>query len=115
MNEGASFQNFEEFWPHYLRAHSLPATRCIHYAGGLIAIGLILAFARTFNASFLVAAIVTVYAFAWLSHFFIEHNNPASFKHPLWSARSGLRMFGLWVAGGLNSELVKAGLPASKL
>ena len=115
MTDSSTFQSFEEFWPAYLRAHSMPATRMVHYAGGLIGVGLMAAFAATLNPSFAITAIATIYAFAWLSHFLIEHNNPASFKHPLWSARSGIRMFSLWIAGGLKPELVKAGLPASSI
>jgi len=30
-------------------------------------------------------ALFLPYALAWVSHFFIEHNRPASFEHPLWS------------------------------
>ena len=115
MNDGSPFQSFEEFWPAYLQAHSKPATRMAHYIGGWIAFGLIAAFVTTFDPKFLFIAIITIYAFAWISHFAIQHNNPASFRHPLWSARGGCRMFGLWIVGGLKSELVKAGLPASQV
>lgn len=93
----------------------MPATRMVHYAGDVIAIVLMAAFAATLEPSFAITAITTVYAFAWLSHFLIERNNPASFKHPLWSARGGIRMFSLWVSNRLKPELVKAGLPASKI
>ena len=115
MKGNSNFKSFEEFWPAYLQAHSKPATRMVHFAGGLIALGMVAAFFATFDPTFLLAAIVTIYAFAWISHFAIQHNKPASFQHPLWSALSGCRMFGLWISGGLNSELVKAGLPASKV
>ena len=115
MNDGSTIQSFEEFWPAYLQAHSKPATRMAHYLGGLIAIGLLAAFIATSDPTFLFIAILTIYAFAWISHFAIQHNKPASFRHPLWSARSGCRMFGLWIVGRLKSELVKAGLPPSQV
>ena len=108
-------QNFEQFWPAYLQAHSKPATRAVHYAGGVIALGMIAAFVATLDPTYLLEAVVTIYAFAWISHFTIQRNKPASFRHPLWSAQSGCRMFALWLSGGLSPELVKAGLPPSKV
>jgi len=38
------------------------------------------------------------YALAWVSHFFVEHNRPASFEHPLWSC-GRQRMVALMLAG----------------
>jgi hypothetical protein len=42
--------------------------------------------ALTTNFHWLAAvALLQGYAFAWVGHFFFEHNKPATFKHPAFS------------------------------
>ncbi|MGS0747661.1 Mpo1-like protein [Halpernia sp. GG3] len=33
------------------------------------------------------------YGFAWFSHAVFEHNQPATFRHPLWSIISDFKLF----------------------
>ena len=58
------------------------------------------------------AALVCGYAFAWVGHFFVEHNRPATFQHPLWSFRADFKMLGCALSGRLASELQRAGVSA---
>lgn len=53
-------------------------------------------------------AFVPGYAAAWLAHFFIEHNRPATFKHPLWSFISDYKMVGLMLLGKMDKEVARA-------
>ena len=41
----------------------------------------------------LVAAPIAGYGFAWIGHFFFEHNRPATFCHPLYSLAGDWVMF----------------------
>ena len=78
-------KTFSEFWPSYVLAHRQPLTRVFHSAGTLTGWTLLLAAIFLRRPWLALAALIVPYAFAWFSHFFVEHNRPASFGHPLWS------------------------------
>jgi hypothetical protein len=101
---------YAEFWAHYLRQHARPATRALHYAAILGGV-LIFAVALASGLWLLLPAVPIVgYAFAWIGHFFIEGNRPASFGHPAWSLISDFRMLLLFLIGRLRPELKRAGV-----
>lgn len=110
MPAAGSFASFEEFWPFYLREHSRPLTRALHYIGTSLVV--LLAVAALASGSFWLAAGMPLagYAFAWLAHFSVERNRPATFTHPLWSLAADFRMWWLWLTGRLAPELRAAGL-----
>jgi len=84
---------YSEFWPFYLEQHSKWGTKLFHTLGTLaFAIQLILGIYLGEIALFILMGAVTGYGFAWFSHFFIEKNKPATFKHPFYSFVSDFRM-----------------------
>lgn len=103
-------ESFAAFWPHYLREHSQPGTRALHYAGTSLVFMLAAAFAISGRWWFLAVIPVAGYGFAWVSHFLVEHNRPATFAHPFWSVAADFRMWWLWLTGGLTRELAAAGV-----
>ena len=100
----------EEFWPFYLREHSRPATRALHLVGTSASLLLVLAAIVSLRPALVIASLVCGYAFAWIGHFFVEHNRPATFKHPLWSFRADFRMLRCALTGRLAGELQRAGV-----
>jgi hypothetical protein len=97
--------NFRSFWPHYLRAHSDPNCRRLHYlssTGALAALALSVALA---DPAWIVAGIAFGYGMAWIGHFFIERNRPATFGNPVYSLLGDYRMYFLWLSGRLQPEL----------
>jgi hypothetical protein len=101
-------QTYAEFWPFYLREHSQASTRWLHLSGTTLGVGLGVAAVVTGRGMLIPAALVAAYGFAWLSHFGIERNRPATFKYPLWSFVSDFRMGALLVTGQLGPHLERA-------
>lgn len=79
------FGNFAEFYPFYLAEHGNRICRRLHFIGTSGVIACVIAAAATGNAWWLLAALFCGYGFAWVGHFFFEHNRPATFKHPIYS------------------------------
>lgn len=104
------YTTFADFWPFYLREHSKPRTRALHYIGTSLVVLIAVAALLTARWGWLVALPVAGYAFAWVAHFGIEKNRPATFTYPLWSLAADFRMWGLWLAGRLGPELDRAGV-----
>ncbi|HXT63950.1 MAG TPA: DUF962 domain-containing protein [Pyrinomonadaceae bacterium] len=96
------FHTFAEFWPYYLGEHSQPLTRALHYAGSLAAIALLVTLIATGRWWLFPVAFVPGYGLAWVGHFFVEKNRPATFTYPLWSFMGDWKMLALMLTGQLK-------------
>lgn len=79
------FERFADFYPYYLGEHSNRICRRLHFVGSTLALVLLAAAAVTQQWWLAGLAMVEGYGFAWVGHFFFEHNKPASFKQPWFS------------------------------
>jgi hypothetical protein len=104
----SEMRTFAEFWPFYVREHSRPATRALHAAGTLAGTALLVGLAATGRWRWLPLALVPGYAAAWAGHFLVEHNRPATFRHPLWSLAGDYKMCALMLAGRMDAEVERA-------
>jgi hypothetical protein len=105
--ESQRIQSFAEFWPYYVGEHRNPVCRALHYGGTSFAL-LTLAFGIATGRLWLVPiALVIGYGPAWVGHFFIENNRPATFKYPLWSLLSDFKMLSLALRGKMSDEVTR--------
>jgi hypothetical protein len=104
----ARFQSFAEFWPYYVREHSQPACRALHFVGSTLALVVLGTMFYTQNWWLLLVGLVIGYGFAWVGHFFIEHNRPATFKYPLWSFIGDWKMWAMMLTGRMRGEVERA-------
>jgi hypothetical protein len=103
-------ETFEDFWPYYLREHRNPRTRTLHYAGTALAVFALAATIALGNPWLLLAVPLVGYGFAWFAHYFVEKNNPATFRYPLWSLACDFRMAFSRLAGRIDRDLERAGV-----
>jgi hypothetical protein len=101
---------YSEFWPYYLREHAKPGTRGIHFFGTGLGTAVLMAAILTRIWWLVPLGLLAGYGPAWIAHFFVEKNRPATFKYPLWSLVSDYRMAFAWLTGRLGDELMKAGV-----
>lgn len=87
------FKSFRDFYPYYLSEHAHPTCRKLHFFGSCLVLACLALAAAQRNAWWLLAALFAGYGFAWVGHFFFEHNRPATFKHPFYSFLGDWVMF----------------------
>jgi hypothetical protein len=102
------YQSFASFWPFYLREHSKPRTRALHYIGTSLVVAIALFALASGRWAWLLAIPFAGYGFAWVAHFAVERNRPATFTYPLWSLAADFKMWWLWLTRRLEPELRKA-------
>jgi hypothetical protein len=95
------FTDFEEFWPYYLSEHSNALNRRLHFIGTTGTNLALIAAIALMDPRVLLLCPLVGYSLAWIGHFGIEKNRPATFRHPLWSLRGDYRMYGMMLRGRL--------------
>jgi hypothetical protein len=99
--------SYDEFWPFYVSQHMHKATRALHVGGTALVLA-VLAAALLWSPWWLAIAPIAGYGPAWIAHFFVERNRPATFTYPLWSLRGDFRMFRLTLLGRMRPEVERA-------
>ena len=87
------YKSFEDFYPYYIAEHDHKYTKLMHFIGTSISIYFLIKFILSFNFLFILYALLAGYGFAWIGHFFIEKNKPATFKYPFYSLKGDYKMY----------------------
>lgn len=108
MSAEKKYKSFRSFYPYYLTEHADAKNRVLHFMGtaGLL---VILAVAIVLQKWWMLALIpVCGYGFAWVGHFFVEKNRPATLTYPLYSLGSDFVMFWHILTRQINQKLEEA-------
>ncbi|NMH60125.1 DUF962 domain-containing protein [Alteromonas ponticola] len=87
------FRTFSEFYPYYLREHTHPTCRLLHFVGSTLVLIVLFTSLLTQKWALLWLLPLIGYGFAWVGHFFYEKNKPATFRYPLYSLLGDWVMF----------------------
>ena len=113
MSDAARIPTFQEFWPFYVSQHRKTGTRFLHFVGTTLGLALFAAAIATGKPFLVLWGLVAAYGFAWIGHYFVEKNRPATFQYPAWSFLGDLKMYGLMWRGRMGAELERLGLSGS--
>jgi hypothetical protein len=105
MADDERIETFEEFWDYYVGEHKDPNTRRLHFLGTTLAGLCVAGGLLTRRRWLLLLAPLLGYGPAWIGHFFIEKNRPATFKYPLWSLQADFVMWWKTLTGTMQSEV----------
>jgi hypothetical protein len=97
--------SYREFWPFYVSQHLKAGTRLLHFIGTTAVILCVIAAITRREWWLLLLGPVVSYGPAWIAHFFVERNKPATFTYPLWSLIGDFHMYGLMWAGRMEREI----------
>ena len=87
------FTSFAAFYPYYLSEHQNPTCRLLHFIGSWLVLAVIGYVVFSGALVFLWLVPLIGYGFAWMGHFFYEHNRPATFSYPFYSLMGDWVMF----------------------
>ena len=99
------YPTLRTFWPYYVSEHLSPLNRVLHAIGSLMALtwlGLAIGLQQPI---LLLPALVNGYAFAWVGHFFVEKNRPATFKYPFKSFVCDWLLLSMTITGRIGREI----------
>ncbi len=108
MSSQKKYQNFKSFYPYYLTEHADSKNRKLHFIGTTLLICFLVGGLITGKWWMFFLIPITGYGFAWVGHFFIEKNKPATFTYPLYSLAADFVMFWHTLDGTINSKLLSA-------
>lgn len=97
-----NYAHFRDFYPFYLSEHRNTACRRLHFIGSALVLLTLATLLITGRWGWWFLMPVFGYGFAWVGHYFFEHNRPATFTYPLYSFMGDWVMFRDIIIGRLS-------------
>lgn len=104
-----NIQTYKAFWPFYVSQHTNKTNRNLHFLGTALVL-VFLALGALVDPWFLLGMPFAGYGFAWFGHFFLERNQPATFRYPFWSLVADFQMFAFMCLGRMDREVRRMGV-----
>ncbi len=101
------FESFAQFYPYYLSEHQQPLCRALHYCGSTLVLLILAWLVQSGLWQFFWLLPLAGYGFAWVGHFFVEHNKPATFQYPWYSLAADWVMYKDFLTGQLAGKLAQ--------
>lgn len=108
MADTRKYKSFWSFYPYYLTEHGDIKNRVMHFIGTALVIACFTAGIILQKWWLMLVIPFCGYGFAWVGHFFIEKNRPATFTYPLYSLGSDFVMFWHMLTGQIGKKLEAA-------
>lgn len=108
MGTDKVYTTFWDFYPYYLTEHARPVNRALHFIGTTLVITCFVLAIAMHNAWWLLAMPLAGYGFAWVGHFILEKNRPATFTYPFYSLASDFVMYYHIITGQINRKVKEA-------
>ena len=108
-SDPASYRDFGGFWPFYVSQHRKRGTRVLHFAGTTLGLLFLARAVASGRPVFVLWGLVAAYGLAWIGHFFIEKNRPATFQYPFWSFLGDMKMYDLMWRGRMTAQAERLG------
>lgn len=108
MSTERVYTTFWDFYPYYLTEHARPINRSFHFFGTTLVIVFFVAAIVTQNWWLLLGLPLAGYGFAWVGHFVLEKNRPATFKYPFYSLGSDFVMYWHTITGQIGRKVDEA-------
>lgn len=90
-----------------MREHANATNRRLHFLGTTLAFGFIAYGMIDFALVWIALALPAGYGFAWVGHFFVQKNRPATFTYPVWSFMGDMKMWLFTLLGKMPAEVDK--------
>jgi hypothetical protein len=108
MATHSKIKSFNDFWPHYLKAHGSRLSQAFHLGGLALSVAVAIALVSCGMVFFLVLAIVPAQLGAAIGHKLSPRKKDEAVEaHPDWAALADVRMCALLVTGRLERELAR--------